>query len=277
MTRATRNPPPRLVALRPLLDDLYARYNRAEFIDPDPLAPVLRHARPEDQELAGLIAASLAFGNVKTILGSIEKVFSLLPNPRADLLSAAPRDLDRALVPFRHRYADGAAMAALLHGARAAIGAHGSLGACFQSHVTPDDADVLPALAGFSHELRARGGLMKNYLLADASKGSANKRWLMYLRWMLRRDAVDPGPWAGRVPASMLIVPIDTHMHRFCSALRLTRRPTADLRAALEVTAAFRHICPEDPARYDFALTRLGIRKDTDGAAAFLEAARRSR
>lgn len=266
-----------LEAMRPLLDQLYATYNRADYVDLDPLAAVRRFAHPDDQALVGLIAASLAFGNVKTILASIDRVLILLPQPHADLIAATPRELARGLAGFRHRYAGEEAMLALLLGVRKAIAAHGSLEACFRAQCASDDADVQPALARFSEQLRREGGLPQNYLLADAAKGSASKRWYMYLRWMLRQDAVDPGPWHGAVPARALIVPIDTHMHRFCRALGLSRRNAADLRTAREVTEAFRVICPEDPVRYDFALTRLGIRRDTKASEVFLAEAARLR
>lgn len=262
----------RLRALRPLLDDLYDRYNQPQFIDPDPLAAVLRFAAPQDQEIVGLIAASLAFGNVKTILASIDKVLAVLPAPHRDLRAATPGELARALGGFRHRYAAEDDMLALLLGMQAEIAQHGSLAEAFRTHLQDEHTHVLPALAGFSHALRAATGHMKNPLLADAAKGSANKRWCMYLRWMLRRDAVDPGPWHGQVPASMLVVPLDTHMHRFCTALRLSQRKAADRRTVEEITAAFRVIHPEDPTRYDFALTRLGIRRETDATRAFLQA-----
>jgi uncharacterized protein (TIGR02757 family) len=75
---------------------------------------------------------------------------------------------------------------------------------------------------------------------------------------MVRRDEVDPGGWDD-VPASKLIVPLDTHMHRISLQLGLTKRKQANLKAACEITAAFRSIEPEDPVRYDFSLTRLGI------------------
>ncbi len=57
-----------------------------------------------------------------------------------------------------------------------------------------------------------------------------------------------------------MIVPTDTHMHRISIELGLTKRKSADLKCAVEITNGFREICPEDPAKYDFALTRLGIR-----------------
>ena len=92
---------------------------------------------------------------------------------------------------------------------------------------------------------------------------------------MVRRDRVDPGCWAD-VGAHRLVVPVDTHMHRIGLALNLTRRRQAGQRVALEMTAAFRRFCPEDPVRYDFALTRLGIRPEGD-LAGFLQAVLRKR
>jgi uncharacterized protein (TIGR02757 family) len=85
---------------------------------------------------------------------------------------------------------------------------------------------------------------------------------------MVRRDAVDPGGWAG-VPTSLLVVPLDTHMHRIGLALGLTRRRGADRETALEVTESLSRLAPEDPVRYDFALTRLGMR-DPEALEAFL-------
>jgi uncharacterized protein (TIGR02757 family) len=79
---------------------------------------------------------------------------------------------------------------------------------------------------------------------------------------MIRKDAVDPGGW-DRISMKRLIVPLDTHMHRMGLALGLTRRKSADIRTACEITAGFRKVSPNDPVKYDFALTRMGIRSDT--------------
>ena len=78
---------------------------------------------------------------------------------------------------------------------------------------------------------------------------------------MVRKDEVDPGGWH-RVPQSKLIVPLDVHMHRIGLQLGLTHRRQANLKAAYEITAAFRAIEPDDPVRYDFSITRLGIHPD---------------
>ena len=66
------------------------------------------------------------------------------------------------------------------------------------------------------------------------------------------------------MPSSKLVIPLDTHMHRISLKLNLTKRNQADMRTALEVTEGFKRIVPDDPVKYDFALTRLGIRDDAD-------------
>jgi uncharacterized protein (TIGR02757 family) len=114
---------------------------------------------------------------------------------------------------------------------------------------------VVGGLCGFVREL---GAEECTSLLPLPERGSACKRLNLFLRWMVRRDEVDPGGWR-RIPRSALVIPMDVHMHRIAVAFGLTTRRQADMRAAREVTEAFRVVSPEDPTRYDFALTRQGI------------------
>ncbi len=253
----------KLASLLEPLDSLYARYNHRHFVDPDPLVPLYGYADPRDQEIVGLITASLAFGNVKQILKSIEIVLRALPDPALTVPHLTLEDLNLRLAGFRHRYVTGVEMASLLAGAGALLREHGTLGAAIASLDNPEDTTLLPALTRFVHALRDSGPLAKNYLLPDPALGSACKRWFMYLRWMVRSDAVDLGLWP-ELGSHRLIIPVDTHMHRVALGLGLTRRNSADLKTALEITQAFKVVCPEDPVRFDFCLTRLGIRADGD-------------
>lgn len=273
---ASRLPPKKyLASLHAPLEALYDRYNRPEFISPDPLEVLSEYARAEDREIAGLVSASLAFGTVKQILVSVRKVLQILgPVPSETLRDISDAELHARLDGFRHRYVAGDDMSRLLVGIRAMQHTHGSLGAAFAAHLRDGDEDILPALERFARELRQDAPPASNYLIPAPELGSACKRWHMYLRWMVRNDAVDPGCWS-QVPARLLLVPIDTHMHRVALRLRLTRRPQADIKTAQEITRAFRYIVPDDPARYDFALTRLGIRK-TEDAEDFFAACGRS-
>lgn len=251
-----------MVDLREKLECLYRRLNRACFISPDPLQFVQAYPDPADREIAGMIASSLAFGNVSQILRSISAVLDHLPRPAQRLDSATHAWLAQRFSGFRHRYVTGVELTELLWGIKLLRESHGSLRACFLREVAPGHPNVLPALEAFVAQLRAEDGHARNYLLPDPARGSACKRLNLFLRWMVRRDDVDPGGWNGISPAQ-LIVPLDTHMHRISRALGLTLRNAGDLRTALEITEAFRAFTPEDPVRYDFALTRLGIRDDT--------------
>lgn len=249
-------------ALRSALDKVYDRFNRPEFIDPDPLALVRIYPDPADREVVGLLAAGLAYGRVRSILNSLDRLLPELgPSPATFVDVSPPRTLLRVTHGFRHRWTSGEDVTELLLGVRSVRRAHGSLQACFLAGLREDESDGRAGLAHLVDELRRGGGPCR--LLADPRGGSACKRLHLFLRWMVRKDAVDPGGWTA-VPASLLVVPLDTHMHRVGLALGFTDRKQADGRTALEITQGFRQVCPDDPARYDFALTRPGIRDGFD-------------
>jgi uncharacterized protein (TIGR02757 family) len=263
MSNTTNHNSRQLELTSELLEELYERYNRPEFIHPDPLEFVLRYDDPANQEIVGLVASALAYGKVSHILKSLEKVFRLLPDPAGDLDGASKKELRELLYGFRHRWTTGEELADLLLGIRLVREQWGSLEACFTSGMQEDHENILPALQAFVAELRSASGRRDSSLLACPSRGSACKRSLLYLRWMVRRDDVDPGPWT-TVDPGKLVIPMDTHMHRIATELGLTDRKQADMKAALSVTGFFRELVPEDPVRYDFTLTRFGINPELD-------------
>jgi len=183
------------------------------------------------------------------------------PSPRQFLEDVSRETLNGLFPEFRHRFTTGEELVDFLMAIRDVIQTHGSLYQCFMMRYDPDDPDVVTCLESFVHRIKACLSTKENSLLPCPEKGSACKRFHLFLRWMVRNDAVDPGGWDG-ISASKLIVPLDVHMHRICMKLGLTSRAQADLKTALEVTGRFRAIVPEDPVRYDFALTRTGIRND---------------
>ncbi len=239
-------------------DTLYCKYNRPELIDPDPLALLARWPEVREREVAALLAACFAYGNVKAIVRNLEKLFSLMPQPRRYLLTATPAKLQQDFSHFKYRFTDGAELQRFLLHIQKILRTYGSLEACFTHFLRKEDTTFYPALTQFAHCLRSTQE--KNTLVPDPSKGSALKRLNLFLRWMIRRDDVDPGGW--NVPARLLIVPLDVHMHRCARYLGLTHRNSADLKTALEITRALARFSPEDPVKYDFCITRFGIRPD---------------
>lgn len=233
-------------------------------LDSDPLLFPHRYADPADREVAAFVAASLAFGRVASIRASVERVLSALdPSPAAFLCDWDGSPIP-ALARFRHRWVGPADLHGFLRALSACLRRDGSLAALFARHDAGDE-DYVGALTGFYERLRADAGSGRpsqglRFLLPAPAEGGACKRAHLFLRWMIRDRGFDLGLWRGEgfTPARLLL-PMDTHVHRICLYLGLTRRKAADLQAAREATALLRRLFPSDPAGCDWALSRLGI------------------
>ena len=245
------------------LERLYEQYDNRCCVHPDPVEFLYRFKK-KDREVVGFIASALAYGRVQQILRSVADVLARLESPRDTIASADLKELEKLLAGFKHRFTTGNELARLFHGMGRLIHAYGSLGGCMSHHHSPDHTTILEAATAFVDELSDASGGKLPFLLASPRDGSACKRLNLYLRWMVRKDSVDPGGWSD-IPRSALVIPLDTHMHRIGLTFGLTTRASGDMKTALEMTAGFRKLCPEDPVRYDFALTRAGILKNWNG------------
>lgn len=243
---------------RTFLEKTYREWNRPEFIHPDPLEFVWRYESAADREVAGLIAACLAYGNVNQILKSVEKVLAPMgKSPAAWLKSAPPAEIKKYLGKFKHRFTTGAEMAVFLLNIRQALLEHGSLEKLFLKGCRPAEPTVEQALYRFIDAFNSRA--CAPTLTPCTALKSSFKRVNLFLRWMVRKDAVDPGVWSGVSPAKLLI-PLDTHMRQVSMNMGITKRKDTSMKTAAEITAYFGRLTPEDPVKYDFALTRAGIR-----------------
>jgi len=243
------------------LDSIYNQCNRRCFVHPDPLEFLYSYKDIRDREIAGLIASALAYGRMPQILKSVSSVLGAMDkSPYLFLKNSDKQFLLQKFKPFRHRFADGKNIAALLYGAKNIIDRFGSLNKCFEEGQSHDHENILLPMTFFVGELTSSGN-NPGHLVANPKKGSACKRMNLFLRWMVRKDRVDPGGWKG-INKSTLIVPIDTHMHKIGMMLGFTSRKQANMKTAMEITQGFTKISPKDPVKYDFALTRFGIRDD---------------
>ena len=249
--------------LKKKIDNLYNQYNRRRYVHPDPLEFLYAYENIRDREVVGLIASSLAYGRVKQILKSVSYVLDIMnPSPYLFIKNFSYRSICKAFEGFTHRFATGDHLAVLLWEIKSVIERYGSLNDCFACGLSHNDETVIPAMIFFTGQLIA-GKNKPGHLVALPEKGSACKRMNLFLRWMVRKDRVDPGGWSN-VPLSKLVIPLDTHMHRISLKLGFTSRKNANMNTALEITSCFRQFAPDDPVKYDFVLTRLGIRDDMD-------------
>jgi uncharacterized protein (TIGR02757 family) len=263
--------PRRQAALRRRLDALYRHYDH-RFVDPDPLQFVRAVDAPADREVVGLVAAALAYGNVKQIKRSIAAALAVLgPRPAEAVRRLRPQDARRALAAFKHRFNDGRDVACLFFFLRQMLERWGSVEAFFCAGL--DGGPHLGgALASFSSRalsldhggLYGRGPLPKGagvrFFFPSPDDGSACKRLNLYLRWMVRREGVDLGLWRA-VDPSTLVIPLDAHIITLGRRLKLTRYRAPGWRMALDITASLRRLDPRDPVKYDFALHRMGLWK----------------
>jgi uncharacterized protein (TIGR02757 family) len=247
-------------AIRERLDALLADFDPVATRNHDPVGFVHRYTRQEDQEIVGLVAASLAFGNVVAARRNIEIALEKLgPDPAALVCTSGQRALRLRLHGFVHRIYRGEHLARMLLGAGALLRDHGTLGAAFASFHRRSSGDFRESLADLADALRGDAqDRSTRHLVSDPRAGSACKRLVLYARWMVRpADGIDLGLWP--VPPSDLVIPVDTHILRISRNLGLTGRRTASWATAEEITAKLRELDPEDPVKYDFALCHLGV------------------
>ncbi len=262
---------PRAQLLLPRLEELLAGTDVRARLRNDPLELPHRYQNPADVEVAALLSAALAYGRVDLFKPRLEELLAQLgPSPARTASDSTPAQLLARTGSFSYRMTDGREVACLLLGIGRILNDHGSLGARFaQHHRALGGETVRAALGAFVDDLcapdfrqisgqRAPTRRLK-HLVPHPDRGSACKRLNLFLRWMVRGpDGVDLGLWR-ELPTRALVIPLDTHVHRIGSFIGLTRRKDLSWLTAEDITAHLRHLDPDDPVRFDFALSHLGI------------------
>lgn len=263
--------------LKNTLDALYAARSQAHLAN-DPLSFCHRFKNPQDQEIAGLIAASFAYGNVKIILRNLDTIFSKTgSSPRQFVEQFDPEAGLRLFAGFKHRFNDSRDLCALLYAIRLMLAEAGSIEGFFLKGYDSGQADVSGAIDNFTKAILSfdyspvfgtaapPNDSYFSFFFPSPESGSACKRLCMYLRWMVRpADGIDLGIWQKVLPEK-LIIPVDAHIQRICRLLGFSARKQADWRMAQEITAALRRFEPLDPVKYDFSICHLGISEGCSG------------
>ncbi|HWN86329.1 MAG TPA: TIGR02757 family protein [Vicinamibacterales bacterium] len=255
--------------LRERLDTVYRAFDHVDSAL-DPVHIVRRYASREDREIVGFCAAALAFGRVASVLQSVEALLRVMgPRPSEYVRRFAPASDAAPLLPLVHRWIRGRDLVALVLVLQRMLRDHGSIEGFFLAGDDPSTPDVHAALDSFStraletdltaaygRRRPARAGVA--YFFPRPSAGSACKRLNLFLRWMVRKDAIDLAVWT-RVASSRLVVPLDTHVIRLGRCLRLTRYTSPGWKMAAEITASLREMDAADPVRFDFSLCHVGM------------------
>lgn len=242
-----------------------AACDRVQRLAADPIGPVRRYRGAANLEIAGLVGACLAFGNVKALRAKVDDAFDRLG---PDIAQVADDELGvfARMGGFVHRVYRGEDVARLVIGARRVQRGSGSLERRFVAALE-GRGSLRPALAEWTAAIRSAGGLdvaAKSrrgaaHILPDPEKTSGCKRLLLYLRWMVRPDdGVDLGIWR-RVSPKVLLVPVDTHLMKLSRNLAFTDRRSPSWETTEEITRALQKFDADDPVRFDFPLCHLGM------------------
>ena len=258
--------------LKETLDRFYREYNLKSRIEHDPIEFPHRYKKPEDIEIAGLIASSLAYGKVtlfKPVINKILSITSLNGSLQEFIINFELSKDSKLFSGIKYRFNSEKEIIGLIYSIKSALIEYGSLKNLFYSFYNSGDKNITNALTGFVkyfisldmsavYDKKGQTVGIKQFFPSPA-EGSACKRLNLYLRWMVRSDdSVDFGIW-NKIPPSKLIIPLDTHMARICTHLGLTHYKTTGWKMAEEITDNLKILDPEDPVKYDFALCHLGI------------------
>ncbi|MEG0032677.1 MAG: TIGR02757 family protein [Mucinivorans sp.] len=246
--------------LKEHLDFLAQKYNCPEFIDNDPISIPHSFSSQGDIEISAFLVSTIAWGNRKMIVGNGHKMVERMDGAPEDfVLNASPTELD-ALNGFVHRTFNDFDFRYFVLALRRICTTYGSLGDFWQGDYL-QTGDLRLTIARFRREFLDAPFLPRTSRhVSDITRGSACKRLVMMLRWMVRHDncGVDFGFWRS-IPTSALYIPLDVHAARQGRELGLLTRRQDDWRAVEELTSALSVFDPIDPARYDFALFGLGV------------------
>ncbi len=253
-----------VLRLQAPLERLYRDADWIARADRDAIRYPSRYPDPADREVAGLLAACMAYGRVDLFGPWVEWTLARMgDSPHRFVLGFDPAKDAARFDGFRYRFNRPPDLAAFCLATQRLVTRHGSLGACFASGYAAEDPHVGPALERFARafleqDLSAvfpgnRPSYGYRHWFPLPSRGGACKRLLLYLRWMVRREPPDFGLWRD-VPPSALVMPVDTHVENMARSLGLTRRRTRNWRMAEEITARLAALDPGDPVKYDFPL-----------------------
>ncbi len=243
------------------LDEKVTLYNQPAFIAADPICIPHAFTLKQDIEIAGLFAATLAWGNRTTIINNCKKLMQWMDNKPYDFILNHTDDDLRPFVHFVHRTYNATDLLYFIQFLQYHYKRRPSLEDAFVPETAYIQANIGEALSHFhryffsiEHPERTRKHV------ATPDRDSACKRLCMYLRWMVRNDdkGVDFGIWSKIKPAQ-LICPLDVHVARVAHRMGRIDNIKSNWRNAVTLSGHLKQFNDSDPAIYDYALFGLGM------------------
>lgn len=245
--------------LKEFLDEKVDEFNNPSFINSDPISIPHRFSIKEDIEISGFLAATIAWGNRKSIIKNANRMVELMGSSPYDFIMNHEEQHLKPLSGFVHRTFNGTDFVGFVNGLKHLYTFHDGLEGVFTKYQEP--GTLQPAISKLKELFFEADHLPRTHKhISNPLKGSSAKRINMYLRWLVRNDCagVDFGLWRS-IPSSSLSCPLDVHSGNVARKLGLLQRKQNDAKAVVELDNSLRRMDPVDPVKYDFALFGLGV------------------
>ncbi|MCK9492342.1 MAG: TIGR02757 family protein [Sulfurimonas sp.] len=246
-----------IIYIKERLDKEAKKRDDANEVSKDKLDPILVAKRHKDPNIS-LICALFAYGGVKQIVKFLDSL-------DFELLKKSDKEIKEALKNHYYRFQKSEDVIALFISLKR-LNEKSSLEEIFKvaylkerSVIHGINALIESINSSYPHDTQGYRFLTSKVTTKTKGAG-ALKRWMMFLRWMVREDNIDMGLWSC-VDRADLIMPLDTHTFNVSKKLGLLHRKTYDLQAAIELTEMLKSFDEKDPLKYDFALYRIGQEK----------------
>lgn len=248
--------------LKIFLDEKADFYNNPEFIEQDPIQIPHRFSSKQDIEIAGFLAATISWGNRKSIINDAEKMMNFMDHSPFEFVKNVTRkDLDLLEGKSIHRTFTGEDLREFILNLKRIYQENDSLENLFL--MKENEHNFYHALERFRSQFLGETLHRSHKHVSSTYKNSSAKRLMMFLRWMVRKDrkGVDFGIWEN-LDQKYLSIPLDVHTGNISRKLNLLQRKQNDWKTVEELDLILRKLNAEDPAKYDFALFGLGVSKD---------------
>lgn len=248
--------------LKDFLDEKADVYNNVEFIQDDPVQIPHRFNLKQDIEIAGFLAATISWGNRKSIIKSADKMLEIMGNSPYDfVLNHSESDLNAIKDKSIHRTFNGEDFGYFISRFKEIYTENRSLEDLFLVH--ENENNFQHSIERFRQKFLGIEKHRTHKHVSSPYKNSSSKRIIMFLRWMTRKDnrGVDLGIWQN-INQKYLSIPLDVHTGNISRKLGLVTRAQNDWKTVEELDVAIRKFDDKDPAKYDFALFGLGVTKE---------------
>jgi len=252
--------------LKKKLEYHYKYFNKRN-ISPDPIEFLHRYKNYFDIEISGIVSSIFAYGNVKQINQTLQSIHSIMNHQPYDFVINYNYSTDKKFFKkIVHRFYTSDDISKFFYVLNKIYVSYQSLKYFFLLYYFNEEKNLKSSISFFSKNMlgifnsRFNVSAGIKFMFPDPLKGSACKRMNLFLRWMVRKDDIDFGLW-NEIPASKLVIPVDTHVAKICRNLGLTKRKNTSWLMAEEITENLRRFDPADPVKYDFAICHIGMRK----------------